>query len=113
MTGPYGGWLSDVCRNMRPFISTVCCLALALAVLVLPLLRRRRRATVLALVVIGLPLAWTARADIAPPGLHSGNAAAPRTTPGRGTTQPTPATLELVVTDDGSSGILLTHATPR
>lgn len=87
--------------------------ALALAVLLLPVWRRRRRAAV-PVVLLVLAAAWSARADIAaPPSQRGGNAEPLPTTPVRGTTQPTPATLELVVTDDGSSGILLTHATPR
>lgn len=85
-------------RIIRAAIAAV---ALALAVLSLPLLRRRR-GTGVAVAVLLLAAAWTA---------HAATAQGP--TPARATTQPTPATLELVVTDDGSSGILLTHATPR
>lgn len=99
-------------RTVRTVVAAT---ALALAVLLLPLLRRRRRSAALALAMAGLVLtvAWTARADIAAPRLQAPAGPPARPTPARGTTQPTPATLELIVTDDGSTGILLTHATPR
>lgn len=98
----------------RAIRTVVAAVALALAVLLLPALRRRRPTAGLAVALLILTATWSAHADIAaPPGLRQRSPGGPSRVPAPATTLPTPATLELVVTDDGSSGILLTHATPR